>query len=127
MADTKFQLLQQRLAVARTMTMHICLVFSISLKWRILSKAWSDRCSHKANLTTLAEHVMAIDPRRLADPFVGRNMTRKHQIDLLDDVAAGGRILRQMDTNLVRLMRRMYVLLNLAVPVDMTGYSPSYT
>ena len=110
------------MSVAHTMPMHTYLVVTIRQKWRIIGKTWSARAAHKGRLNALVDEVMGMNPRCLAEPYVGHLGVRRYHADLLDDVAAGWRILHQLETNLWRMLRRLYVMLNLAVPVDVTGY-----
>ena len=58
----------------------------------------------------------------LEDPYTSIDQLRNHQKQMFADVDTARARLATTERQLMQQMRRLYVMLNLNVPVDITGF-----
>lgn len=119
-----FQIVQCRMRVAHALhRVHRPLRLIFESKWPVIKRLWADR-TRLQNLAQVAfTSADAIEPIILIRPFADLGMLKRDYSQLMHTAAGFNLDVAERDIELVQLLRRLYVALNLTVPVDFTGYS----
>ena len=116
------QTLQQRIPVTYCMSIHWYFGSVLESKWSSVQALFATRTRHIQAVEASLESLSRVDLMLLEDPYTSIDQVRNYQTQMFDDVETARARLAATERELIKQMRRLYVMLNLNVPVDITGY-----